>query len=435
MADGDKYIPNGVWLRCDKGVKPGKLTILPKTVKLYGEDWAAQYDAIPYVNIPTFGVCSIIKVCVPATVMWSDIKDDVSIMGQKAILSSSTCQCTVGGTIKIYFTRQAADEAGADAEAEQDAKEKADFWGKVGMGLLIAGAVVGAAVIIVGSGGTALAVLGAAAATGAAVGGVGGAVAGGISGGAKGAMTGFFTGAAFGALGGIATATGAGLLAGGLAIAAGGAGLASLGFLGKAFYHNPSQENGLVLVGAAAGMLAGGLTAKGISVARSGPNRYLYREDDSPYSPQGRTPDRIKSHVDQEGNLNPANAGGKGTVQDHVRGAEPRKSDSPYTSTSDERNVGKSYGDHEIRIDRKGLERDIKSGKVKDVEILKHEEVVGQLEQKRAEAQERYNRNPTAENKKRLGRTEGDIANAKRDKEVLIKGKVPAEHVKVKKKK
>ncbi|MEZ0539406.1 DUF4280 domain-containing protein [Fibrella arboris] len=256
MADGDKYIPNGVWLRCDKGTLTGRLTIIPKTVKLYGQDWAGQFDATPMVNIPTFGVCAIIKACVPATVVWQGTQADVSTLGQSPILDTSTCQCTVGGTIRIYFTKQAADDAGA----EQEAKEDANFWGDIATGLLIAGAVVGTVAIVVASGGTALAVLGAAAATGAAVGGVAGAVQGGITGGASGAASGFLMGAGLGALGGIA-AVGAPLLAGAAAVA----GVISLGYLGKAFYHNPSQENGLVLVGATAAIIAGGLTGRGVN--------------------------------------------------------------------------------------------------------------------------------------------------------------------------
>ncbi|HEX8660153.1 MAG TPA: hypothetical protein VF690_21595 [Hymenobacter sp.] len=160
----------------------------------------------------------------------------------------------------------------------------------------------------------------------------------------------------------------------------------------------------------------------------------MYREDDTPYSPQGKTPDRLKSYVDEEGNLNPANPNGKATIQDHVRGSHPRKSDSPYTSTSAELEAGKSYGDHEIRINARDLERDVNSGKVKDVEIIKHDKVVEHLDAKRAAAQERYDRNPTIENQKRLQRSTMDIANAKRDKEILVKGKVPAKYVSVKKK-
>ena len=98
---------------------------------------------------------------------------------------------------------------------------------------------------------------------------MGGAVAGGITGGAEGAISGFFQGALYGALGGLAVASGAGVAAAALGGLAAGAGIASLGFLGKAFYHNPSRENGLVLVGAGAGILAGGLTAKGIGSLRS----------------------------------------------------------------------------------------------------------------------------------------------------------------------
>ena len=271
MADGDKYIPNGVWLRCDKGTLPRKLSILPKTVKLYGQDWAGHLDAVPMVNIPTFGVCAIIKACMPVTVMWQGSQTDVSIIGQSPILDTSTCQCGVGGTIKIYFTKQAADDAGA----EQEAKEDADFWGKVGMGLLVVGAVVGTAAIIVASGGTALAVLGAAAATGAALGGVAGAVDGAITGGAEGAASGFLMGAGLGALGGIA-AVGAPLIAGAAAVA----GMVSLGYLGKAFYHNPSKENGLVLVGAIVGTIAGGLTHKGIARVRNVRARYGKFEGD-----------------------------------------------------------------------------------------------------------------------------------------------------------
>jgi hypothetical protein len=94
-------------------------------------------------------------------------------------------------------------------------------------------------------------------------------VAGGISGGTEGAVEGFFQGALYGALGGIAVASGAGVVAGALAVGAAGAGVASLGFLGKAYYHNPSKENGLVLVGAAAGMVASAGTAKALTLKTS----------------------------------------------------------------------------------------------------------------------------------------------------------------------
>ena len=105
-------------------------------------------------------------------------------------------------------------------------------------------------------------------------------MAGGISGGPEGALEGFFQGAAYGALGGIAVASGAGVVAGVLAIGAAGAGVGSLGFLGKAYYHNPSKENGLVLVGAAAGIVAGGLMAKGLRQIKISRMRFGKFEDD-----------------------------------------------------------------------------------------------------------------------------------------------------------
>ena len=286
-SEGDKYICDGVWLRCDKGAAPGLLTVLPKTVQLYGKSWATQLDAVPLVNIPSFGGCLVSNsLCAPLTTHWTDVMETVSVLGQKPLLDRSTCQCMVGGTIHIFFSQQAALAAGpaplsaADAAAEQQDKEDAHFWGNVGKGLLIAAAVVGAAVVIAGTGGAALAVLGAAAATGAAVGGVGGAVAGGISGGPQGAIAGFFQGAAYGALGGVAVASGAGVVAGGLAIGAAGAGVASLGFLGKAYYHNPSRENGLVLVGAVAGMAASLVAGAGIRQVKVSNMRFGKFADD-----------------------------------------------------------------------------------------------------------------------------------------------------------
>ena len=128
------------------------------------------------------------------------------------------------------------------------------------------------------------------------MGGVGGAVAGGISGGAEGAVEGFFKGALFGALVGIAVASGAGVVAGMLAVGAAGAGVVSLGFLGKAYYHNPSKANGLVLVGAAAGMVAGGLMAKG-----------LMPKTATVYRAQGGTPPNAswrRVNANEEGNIN-----------------------------------------------------------------------------------------------------------------------------------
>lgn len=130
-SEGDKYITSGAWLRCDKGATPGKLTATPKTVKLYGQDWATQLEAAPLLNIPSFRACLVTHTpCAPLTVLWQNVMETVEVQGQKPLLDISTCQCTNGGLIKIYFTQQAAlaaGEAQAKAEAEQEAKEDAEF--------------------------------------------------------------------------------------------------------------------------------------------------------------------------------------------------------------------------------------------------------------------------------------------------------------------
>ena len=59
---------------------------------------------------------------------------------------------------------------------------------------------------------------------------------------------------------------------------------------------------------------------------------FVYRQDDKPYSPTGKTESRVKSHVNAKGEIEPANVTGKTTVQQHIRGSEPVKSESPYTS-------------------------------------------------------------------------------------------------------
>ena len=163
-------------------------------------------------------------------------------------------------------------------------------------------------------------------------------------------------------------------------------------------------------------------------------SQYLYREDNFPYASVGKEPGRLKSFIDAAGNLSPANPAGKATIQDHVRGSEPRKSDSPYTSTSAALHVGKSYGDHEIRIDHAGLAQGIAHGEVAGVEIISNDQVVQHLEAKRTEAQARYDLAPNAKNKVRLARAQSDIENSRRDQEVLVKGVVPAKYVEVIKK-
>jgi len=157
----------------------------------------------------------------------------------------------------------------------------------------------------------------------------------------------------------------------------------------------------------------------------------LVRRDDRPYSPEGRRPGTRKSHVDAEGRLVPANPDGQATVQQHVRGADPAKSDSPYTSFSGGSGTPKSYGEGIIELDAIRLRDDIRAGRVEGCELIENQQVMQHLDQHVAESQARYDANPTAKNERRLTNAKLDRANAARDNEVLVRGVVPSEYVRV----
>lgn len=159
----------------------------------------------------------------------------------------------------------------------------------------------------------------------------------------------------------------------------------------------------------------------------------IFRQDNRPYSPEGSKEGRIKSHINEEGNLTPADKNGSATVSDHVRGSEPMKSKSPYTSFSDEGpGIGKTYGDNVIEVDIKRLEADIAAGKISEVEVLRPEKVQAELQAKIDQAMKRFEESPTPKNQKRVDDAVRDLNNSVRDKEILIKGEIPSEYFKVK---
>ena len=277
-----KYVPSNVFLKCDKGTTPCRLQVVRPRAKLYGEEqWATENDAVPNVNVTTFGVCSITqKACVPATVRWQNtLQSALKVMVQGApespLVNDSFLPCTVGGKIDIFFTQAAvaqalANDRQADAahEVAQHAKDSSLLL--FGAALLVGIAVVGLTVATGGAALPLLALAGEAALTGAAVGAGVGAVAGGVQGyaddpdggwdgAAKGAGMGLLTGAAMGAAGGAAVAVG-GTAAAGLMLASAGAMGVGAAADGYALYKQPTLRNGLVLVGDIV-ILAGGRLA------------------------------------------------------------------------------------------------------------------------------------------------------------------------------
>ncbi|WP_338845921.1 hypothetical protein V8J88_19610 [Massilia sp. W12] len=161
-------------------------------------------------------------------------------------------------------------------------------------------------------------------------------------------------------------------------------------------------------------------------------DRFWIRRDDRPYSSVGAKADRIKSHIDSEGNLRPANPHGKTNFRQHIRGAEPAKSDSPYTSFSEKTDTAKLYGQSEIKLDIKKLEADIQSGKLQDVEIFRSTEIQKVHQEAFDKAKLKYENNPSKNNLEKMESAKNDLKNTMRDVEGLIKGIVPSQYFTVK---
>lgn len=265
MAD-KQAVPNGAYLLCDKGAKPGQLTVTPNGVSYYGESSATEFDALPVLNVPDFGACLILKKCVPATALWQGVVENGVTIGRgRPLKDDSMLPCAVGGTVRIFMSLAAATAAATAAasnhaaaeEAKAEAKEaKKDasllFWAGVGLA-----AVVGiAAIALTGGAAAPLVALAAEVALDAAIGGaVAGAVAGGVAGGIDGYNSGGLEGAAEGILPGAAAGALMGGAAGVVTALGGGAlllpSVAAFGYGvyedSRAMYYEPSVGSGLVL--------------------------------------------------------------------------------------------------------------------------------------------------------------------------------------------
>ena len=142
-------------LRCDNGVLPTPLTVLPRPSRIRGQFQAHELDKVPLVNIKPFGVCAITHApCVPAPILWTGVHQGALRLGPMhahPLLESSTCQCGIGGNISIVMppalgasgapSAPSAAERG-DATAHQiadHAKMAALGFAVLGVGLAIAG--------------------------------------------------------------------------------------------------------------------------------------------------------------------------------------------------------------------------------------------------------------------------------------------------------
>lgn len=106
-----KYIPEGVWLTCDSGATPSRLTVTNKSSDIYGVPVATEGDKIPGYNIKSFGACKTCpaRVCtMPAPIMWLDPQPGVYHGSFRLLKDDSTIMCMFGGPIKIHYTFAAA---------------------------------------------------------------------------------------------------------------------------------------------------------------------------------------------------------------------------------------------------------------------------------------------------------------------------------------
>lgn len=172
------------------------------------------------------------------------------------------------------------------------------------------------------------------------------------------------------------------------------------------------------------------------------------RRQDNDFSEQYNNKGQRKSYLNEDGDLVPANPDGKATIVDHVVGREPRKSDSPFTSTSKDGADAKDYGGKTIRVDLPRLMKDIADGKVKDVEVYSPKEVEAAIQasadktagrpidisvpprtsyEKIREIAEGFGlgKKKTASIEQRMK----DMMHTRRDSEWLVKGVVPKEYI------
>jgi hypothetical protein len=122
MSDENKkYVPEGVFLVCDKGSIPTQLICDPQEINIYGVRYADENDNKPLLNIPSFAVCKTLGTCVPPPgLTWTKLKTDVTLHGFHPLLEDSECLCPTGaGIIKIFFDKYAA-ELAAENNSESD---------------------------------------------------------------------------------------------------------------------------------------------------------------------------------------------------------------------------------------------------------------------------------------------------------------------------
>lgn len=157
---GDKkYVPQNAILVCDKGTVPSKIISYTNIgVTIMAENMCTKGDNVASLNFQPFGSCSCKNgnPCTPTVTDWTNLSDSISIGSNELLLENSELPCTLGGTIKIFYSMRAASTYLPEPEEEEEG-----FWGTtwsftkgVGNGLWkgAKGTVVGAKDLVVWAG-------------------------------------------------------------------------------------------------------------------------------------------------------------------------------------------------------------------------------------------------------------------------------------------
>ncbi|MEU1313252.1 hypothetical protein ABZ419_30755, partial [Streptomyces cinnamoneus] len=176
------------------------------------------------------------------------------------------------------------------------------------------------------------------------------------------------------------------------------------------------------------------------------------KRHDADFSDTHNNKGQRKSYLNADGDLVPANPNGDASIVDHIVGREPKKSESPYTSTSEDGANAKDYGGQKIQIDLPRLVEDIAKGKVKGVEVYSPKEVEAAIQQAADKTAGQHvdltvpRDTPHAEidaraaeiakelglgkaKTKSLAQRMKDMMHTRRDSEWLIKGIVPHDYI------
>jgi len=105
-----KYVPQGVFLTCDKGATPSKLRITQQDTDIYDVPLATEADKLPFLNIKPFGPCKAkgFQLCVPVPIAWVEPQEGVTRGGFRLLTNESTLPCILSGKIEIHYTQAAA---------------------------------------------------------------------------------------------------------------------------------------------------------------------------------------------------------------------------------------------------------------------------------------------------------------------------------------